>query len=271
MGFRTSSKKHLSQALRPGAHWLLLSNLLAACAVETPSAFITATVAANEMCVFGNESAPLLRGIFDISPYCDQAQGSPPGGQVQSYRITVRLENMLIARSSPQGASPPVRADPNLLRITGAEIQLRGQDGSVLAFPDLPGGVVRANPFSVAATATIPAASSDSNGVGFVAVEAIPAPYVESLRTGVGPGAGGVVVVGVRLLGKTLGGTGVKVPEFAHAVQLCNECRVVCIEAIRADENVRSAVESVCNASPGSDLAYCIVDRTVHQRCLLVP
>lgn len=226
---------------------------LASCVEDSPSASVQGVAVPTADCQYdparAEEGNVLLRGALDFSEAC----GSP------SYVAGLLVQSRLIERGNLVGEGTPVRADPNALRITGAEVELQDQAGRPLPFEAFDSGLV--NPFSTATTVVVPSAEEDDFGQGVALVEIIPQAYVDAMREAVGPGPGGVIVASVKLFGETLGGVAVDVATFDYPISLCAGC----MERCENSDVFQDYLDNNCWDHPGVNGDLCPLSRQLPQ------
>lgn len=218
---------------------------LMACAPEGPTAIVVGSLLPDDACVVSPESTFLLKGVFDAS------LGTTRGVNecTASYNMAVLVNSYLIRRGSPRGSPPPVRAEPNVLQITRAEVSLLQVDDSLFPFPNLP------NPFSVTTYATVPPAEADAPGDGVALVEVIPSFYKAHLAE-IGR-TRGTLVAAIKLFGSTTGGVTIEFAEFRFPIQICNGCLTLCRNALEPAD-LDDLLDGTCRDNSGSDGRLCI-------------
>lgn len=151
-----------------------------------------------------------LRGMFIPDP----AAFGPR--YVANFRVSNHLINLFSDRY-------PLRADPNVMHLLAADIEIRNIDGLLTDFGDRTNFP---NPFRVAAGGTILSAASESPGLGITSVEIIPPGYAAQL------GAMGVdgarLIASVRIIGRTTGDAAVQSAEYFFPIDICNSCLFFC-------------------------------------------
>lgn len=218
----------------------MVAACLVACAPEGPTAIVVGSMIPDEECAVSSESIFLLKGSYDVSP-------GGAGFCRRSYNMNLLVNSYLIARGSPRGNPPTVRAEPNVLRITGASVGLLNVDDSLFPFPSLP------NPFSVVTFATVPPSEQLEPGAGVALVEVIPSHYAQHLE--VLGGGGGTLVAEITLFGETTGGVSVELAEYRFPIQLCDGCLTFCGLSSSDAEDLR---EGQCADNAGADGRACI-------------
>lgn len=219
---------------------------LLACAPEGPAAIVVGSMIPDDECVVSADSTFLLKGSYDVSAGVrDQCNSS--------YNMALLVNSYLIRRGSPTGSPPTLRAEPNVLRITEASVELLQVNGVRFPFnmttPALP------NPFSVTTFAMVPPSELEDPGAGIALVEVIPSFYAPQLMQLAG--RGGTVVAAITLFGETTGGVEVELAEYRIPIQLCNGCLTVCREDLDLTQ-LEDLVEGTCNDNASADGRYCI-------------
>jgi hypothetical protein len=168
---------------------------------DGPSIFIAGNLLPDDDCLIETGNTRLLRGVLNV-----QRRGA--------YSVHLVVASQLIDRASDS----PLRADPNIVLITGGEIELRDAAGSTLPFPGLP------NPFTIATSIVVPSTEDKSTPAEAVGdLQVIPPVYVQALAAQLGddPAAVEVVVVSVKMFGETTGGVEVEADEWLWPVDIC--------------------------------------------------
>lgn len=188
------------------------------CAPSNPGLVIEGTLAIPESCVFSSTST-----TYTLAPTLDTADygGLRPLGI--RYDAQFRVVNRLLQLFNNRY---PVRAEPNVITLQYAEIQLLEVDGTA---PDL-GGLP--NPFRVTTGATIPPSATATGTPGIAPVEVIPPLYGDALL-----GRVGRLLASVRITGTTSGGATVTTGEYLFPIELCNRCLVACDPDLALTEN----------------------------------
>ncbi|MCS6799232.1 MAG: hypothetical protein NZ898_12015 [Myxococcota bacterium] len=159
---------------------------------DGPTLIIRGNAAPDDECEFKPDKL-VVRGIFDV-------------GATNSYALHPVYVNQMRSRQ----ADAPPRADPNGIRIEGAEVELRDTAGAPLAL-----GAGLPNPYTVMSGTFVPSISANSDGVAVGELEVIPAPYAGALPVG------GTVVIAVRVFGETLGGVDIESAEYLWPIDVC--------------------------------------------------
>lgn len=215
---------------------------LMACAPEGPAAIVVGSMIPDEDCEVSSDSTFLLKGVYDVNA----GQGNQCSN---SYNMNLLVNSYLIKRGSPTGSPSPLRAEPNVLRITEATVSLLQVDDSAFPFPGLP------NPFRVTTFATVPPSEFEDPGAGVALVEVIPSFYARHLAM-LGQQRG-TIVAAVKLFGETTGGVEVEFAEYRFPIQLCDGCLTLCREAFMASE-LEDLLDGQCADNAGADGRPCI-------------
>jgi len=224
----------------------MIAACLIACAPEGPTAIVVGSLLPDEACVVSPESTYLLRGTFDASLGGNECTAS--------YAMAVLVNSYLIQRGSPNGTPSPVRAEPNVLQITRAEVALLQVNDALFPFPNLP------NPFSVTTYATVPPAESGDPGEGVALVEVIPSFYKTHLAE-LG-NTRGTLVAAIKLFGETTGGVTVEFAEYRFPIQICNGCLTVCRNDFEPAD-LDDLLDGTCRDDSASDGRPCIRENCV--------
>jgi len=186
--------------------WCLVL-VLAGCAPGNPGLVIGGALAPSDDCSFEASGPRLISGVLDVAP-----------GRV-SYAMTAAVFNQLINLSSPSGGmGRPPMADPNVMTIDRAEVELRDVQDNPIALAGAP------NPYTVPASGFVPSSDGSEAGSGIAVAQIIPPIIGEGLRGA----AGSQIVAVVRLVGVTAGGAEVASAEFAWPIELCSGCLFAC-------------------------------------------
>jgi hypothetical protein len=203
---------------------------LLGCAPSNPGLTIDGVLVPSDMCDFTANNALLFEARLDVSP--DVPAVYRPDGV--RFVAAIRVANHLINTGS---RIYPLMADPNVIDIQGAEIEILNSDGTNLAFDGLP------NPYRVPASGTIASTTSNEPTIGIASVEVLPAQYGASL-SGFTTGS---IIFSIRVIGVTAGGATLISGRTLLPVTLCSGClfRGAC------DEDGVGVYEPTC--SPGQN------------------
>lgn len=186
--------------------WCLVS-MLAGCAPGNPGLVIGGALAPSDDCSYETSNLTVHTGVLDVAP-----------GRV-SYTLTAVVFNQLINLASPTGGmGRPPMADPNVITIQQAEVELRDVQENALALAGAP------NPYTVPAHGFIPSSDGTEAGSGIAIAEIIPPIIGEGLRGA----AGSQIVAVVRFRFVTAGGVEDVTAEFAWPIELCFGCLFAC-------------------------------------------
>jgi len=181
--------------------WIIVSLLtaLAGCAPGNPGGVVLNVVEPDDQCVLAVGNNARAVGVYDP-------------GSGQGYDATLRVANQLINLSSTGaagGTSGVPMADPNVMQVTAAEIELRDIRGELIGGFD--------NPFRVPVGGSLlPSSDGMAFGEGLVDVEVIPPGIAPLLSASVGAS----VVAEITLFGRTLGDAAVEFPTFVFQIDL---------------------------------------------------
>lgn len=194
------------------------------CAPGNPGLILAGALAPDDACEFDQSNPFQVEGVLDVA------------SASVTYTLTGLVLNQLLDLSSTGGALPPM-ADPNTVLIESAEVELRDVQDNALGFEGLP------NPYRVPATGFVASGEGAEPGRGIATMQVIPPIYGEALRGA----AGSRIIVGVRVLGVTAGGTELLSSELAWPVLLCSGCLFACVQ----DDDEEGLCRSACR--PGQD------------------
>lgn len=191
----------------------LIASLLAltvGCAPSNPALVIDGVLAPTDDCVFDPTSV-----IFSLSPTLDTrtypASIRPQGVRyLAAMRVTSRLIPLFNDRY-------PLRAEPNVLTLQYADVEILAVDGTPFDFAGLP------NPYRITTGATIAPGTSSAGASGIAALEIVPPLYGDSLIE-----VAGRVLVSVRVTGTTSGGATITSGEYVFPLDLCPGCLLAC-------------------------------------------
>jgi len=191
---------------------IFIASLLAGCAPESNSAYVSVAVPLDENCIAKpNSEVFLSAGSYDI------ALGGIPGSNYcqKSYYMHLVVNSQLKSNSNDAIG----RAEPNVLQITDAEVRLIDvEQQGIIVFDDLP------NPFRVKANNSLPPTTGREPQPGVVSVEAIPIGYDTQLRDYVGE----QILAEVTIFGTTIGDVPVDFKPFEFPIRICNGCMTAC-------------------------------------------
>lgn len=202
---------------------------LAGCAPGNSGLIVGNVIAPDDQKVYAVGNDALTSGVLDVNAYFD-------GYLNAGYQMHVRMLNQLVDLGN-NGTSGVPMANPNLISVQQAEVELQDVGGAPLAL-GLP------NPFTVpAGGVVVPSSDGTTPGEAIAAFEVIPLVYRDALL-----GSGGTTVVAsVQAIGQTAGGAEVVAPPFTFPIQICDGCLLRC--------SVNDDGTPVCQESltPGQD------------------
>lgn len=203
--------------------WLCAMMVIGGCAPGNPGLIIGGVLAPDDSCGYDPSGAGVHTGRLDVAP-----------GRVE-YTVTALVFNNLLNLGNA-GTGVPM-ADPNIINIRQAEIELRDVQDNPLALDGLP------NPFTVPASGVIASGDGSEAGAGIATFDAIPSIYGAALRGA----AGSRIVAVLRVIGVTAGGSEIRSGELFWPIDLCEGCLFACI--------VTEEDEMLCQPSctPGQD------------------
>jgi len=239
----------------PRLHLLLLVLLvlgLSACAPEGPSAFVTFNVPPNGSCVVSPDTGNnVFRpfGLYDISP---SGNGAGKSGFCERSYVLNLLVNSYLRSNSDETLG---RAEPNILQINGAEVELMSLDKATISFEDSDGNVLLPNPFLVTTNNSLFPSKGDQPSVGIAAVEAIPVTYASFLAEFVGD----QILAKVSIYGTTTGDVDVDFKPFIYPINICDGCLSVCARVLgMSDLTPEDVYGDECPDNAGADGRACI-------------
>ena len=186
--------------------WCLVV-VLAGCAPGNPGLVVGGALAPSDDCSYEASGPRLISGVLDVAP-----------ARV-SYTMKAAVFNQLINLSSSSGGmGRPPMADPNVMTIDRAEVELRDVQDNPIALAGA------SNPYTVPATGLIPSSDGSEAGTGIAVAQIIPPIIGEGLR-----GAeGSQIIAVVRFIGVTAGGAEVASAEFPWPIEICFGCLFGC-------------------------------------------
>ena len=176
------------------------------CAPSNPGLTIDGVLVPTEMCEFTAANLFLVQATLDTAP---------PAGDDIRYLAVFRVGNHLVNRGQ---LVYPLMADPNVISLSQAEIEVLNSDGTRFDF-GMP------NPYRVTAVGAIPSTVSNEPVFGTSVVEVLPPAYGAALA-GVGPGT---LIFSVRMIGVTSGGATLVSGPMNLPINLCLGCLFSCV------------------------------------------
>lgn len=193
---------------------LCFASLLAGCAPEGSSAYVSQNIPLDNECIASPDSDVFLAvGDYDIAAALNRTDVCR-----RSYFMHLLVNSNL--KSNANDATG--RAEPNVLQITDAEVRLIDVEQQALIPFD--GRVELPNPFRVKANNTLPPTTGRDPQTGVVAIEAIPVGYDEQL----GDYVDKQILAEVQIFGTTLGDVDIDFKPFQFPVRICEGCLTAC-------------------------------------------
>ncbi len=129
--------------------WLCAALMLGGCAPGNTGLIIAGVVAPGSYptCTYDSANSQYLDGVIDIA------------SETVQYTMVPLFYNQLINLSN-SGSSGPASADPNVMQVQSAQVELQDVTGATLSLPGLP------NPFTVPATGFVPSSDGMTAGQG---------------------------------------------------------------------------------------------------------
>ncbi len=226
---------------------LSFSGAFGACAPEGPSGFVTFNLAPDSSCTYSpNASSNMFypSGLYDIS------EGAAAGSQGcdAPYRVHLLVNSFL----KPNADTMLGRAEPNILQLNAAKVELTTLSGETLEFEEeedpLP------NPFLVTTNNSLYPAVGATPSSGVAAVEVIPtayAPYLFDFK-------GQEILAEIQIQGTTTGDVDIEFKPFSYAIEICDGCLTRCLSVLTASMMSREdAAMDQCDDNSGVDGRMC--------------
>lgn len=183
--------------------------------MATVTGLAAAALASTPSCADNHESIFIYGVVALTAPDCT-AKGDTGSkllafGEMElkltdTYGNFLLVGNQLIARGNPSN----LRAEPNRVQITGADIQLTGINGADFGF------------YSVPANGLVSPTVSADPTYAPVFVQIIPPAVGKKLRAAVGAGASLTVLADIKVYGQTLGLNDVESGAFTYTINVTN-------------------------------------------------
>ena len=192
---------------------LLLAVLVACfgCAPSNPGLTIDGVLVPGDSCDYTPTSPFIVEAVLDTNP--DVPMRDRPAGV--RYVAVLRVANHLINTAN---RVYPLQADPNVLSLESAEIEVQNSDGTRFAFDGLP------NPYRVPAIGTIASTTSSEPQLGISVVEVLPPQY----GAGLAGLTTGTLLLSIRVIGVTAGGATLVSGRTLLPLRLCSGCLFQC-------------------------------------------
>jgi hypothetical protein len=247
--------------MRRASPALALSVLLwlGGCAPEGPTAFVTFNVAPDGNCLVSATGGTVL--FYPIGKY-DVAPGAIRIGQSDTRTNNCNspyVLNLLVNSYLRPNADVMLgRAEPNILQVHSAEVQLMTLERQRIDFNR--GGQNLPNPFRVTTNNSLPPSMGTQPSQGIAAVEVIPTAYAAQLDNF---GADGIQILAeIQIFGTTTGDVDIEVRPFVYPIELCYGCMQVCFQDITAVFGSAATMDDIygneCADNAGADGRVCI-------------
>jgi hypothetical protein len=225
---------------------LCLASLLAACAPEGPSAYVSKALILDSSCDLNVDDTKYLAvGAYDIagstskkSSFCQR-----------SYYLNLVVNSQL--KSNAKLATG--RSEPNVLRINEAEISLIDLEQQGLITFDRRSDELP-NPFRVKANITLEPTTGTTPAMGAVPIETIPVGYADQLTDYVGK----QIMAEVQIFGTTLGDVDIDFAKFSFPIHICQGCMMKCLSNIEDGATKSEVYGDNCDDNAGADGRVCV-------------
>lgn len=225
---------------------LCFASLLAACAPEGTSAYVSKNLLLDSNCKVNIDDTEFLAvGEYDIA-------GSTTNKNVacqRSYYMHLVVNSSLKANANAATG----RAEPNVLQITEAEVSLIDiEEQSLIPFNkkanELP------NPFRVKANITLAPTTGADPTTGEVPIETIPVGYADQLTKFVNK----QIMAEVTIFGTTVGDVDVDFRPFSFPIHICQGCLTVCAKGLKEGATKNDIYGDHCDDNGGQDDRICV-------------
>lgn len=194
----------IGKAIAVVALGALSTAVMPACAENDQSIFIRSMLAPaqnrqNNMCVYSSDPSQtaISEGLLDV-------------GVTDSYQASLLIGSQLIARANQNDA----RGEANRARLDGAIVRVTDPNGGSLGeFTSLGSGFVE------------PQVNNQPSFSPFF-VTVLDSATIKKLAEQVTGPQSKLVVVNIKVFGRTLGGVDLETGEFQYPIRLCNGCLV---------------------------------------------
>jgi len=227
---------------------LSFSGAFGACAPEGPSGFVTFNLKPDGSCVYtpnASGSTFFSSGLYDISEGAKQGSA----GCDSPYRVHLLVNSFL----KPNADTMLGRAEPNILQLHSAKVELTTLSGDPLRFeaedPPLP------NPFLVTTNNSLFPAQGATPTAGVAAVEVIPTAYALYL----GDFIGQEIMAVIQIQGTTTGDVDVEFKPFSYPIEICDGCLSRCSSLLLGMGAVKREDFAMdeCDDNAGADGRIC--------------
>jgi hypothetical protein len=194
----------------------------------------------------------LAVGSFDIANGADYAGARKSTACQKSYYLHLLVNSNLKANANPATG----RAEPNVLQITEAEVELIDIEQQATISFDAKADPLP-NPFRVKVNNSLPPTTSSEPQKGVVAVETIPAGYDSQLRDYIDK----QILAEVQIFGTTTGDIDIDFKTFSFPIHICEGCMTVCAGDLDDGASQEEIYGNKCPDNGGADGRVC-VDKT---------
>lgn len=162
------------------------------------------------------------------------------------YTVNPLLQGLYISRALD------IQAETNNFQVTNLEIVLQTPDNVDLVLPS-----PLINPYSVTASAVLPATEDGEAALATTSSTGIPASYRDAVSQGTA--AFGEVLIAMEAVGSTVGGFTNVSDTFFFPVRICNGCLNICPEGRTTPLTDEERAELAASCRPGQDIyVYCL-------------
>jgi len=221
--------------------------LLAACAPEGPSGFVTYNLAPDSSCVVSPESSDLFVpiGRYDISTGFNGDTNNCDAPYVMNLLVNSYLR--------PNSDTTLGRAEPNILQLHSAEVRLMDITRATIIFDQE--ADVLPNPFLVTTNNSLFPTMSNTPSMGVASVEVIPKAYAAQLDDFVDE----QILAEIQIFGTTTGDVDVDLKPFVYTIQICDGCLTVDACSIPEDTSLDEVYgDDVCRDNASADGRVCV-------------
>ncbi|HKU36678.1 MAG TPA: hypothetical protein VJR89_00990 [Polyangiales bacterium] len=227
-----------------------LLSLLAACAPEGPSAYVSFALPVPQNCVVAPDSDEFVAaGSYDIANGGDWAGKRQSKFCNASYYLHLLVNSNLKANANEATG----RAEPNVLQVQEAEVELIDIEQQVpIEFDDKADSLP--NPFRVKVNSSLSPTTSTEPTRGVASVETIPSGYRSSLRDYIGK----QILAEVQIFGTTTGDIDIDFKPFSFPIHICEGCMTRCAGSFPDGATDEDMYGDSCPDDSGSDGRRCI-------------
>lgn len=225
---------------------LCFASLLAACAPEGTSAYVSKNLILDSNCkVNVDDTEGWAVGSYDIAGSTNMRSVACQ----KSYYMHLVVNSTLKANANEATG----RAEPNVLQITEAEVSLLDIEQQALITFDSKSGELP-NPFRVKSNITLEPTSTTDPAKGAVPIETIPVGYASGLTDYVNK----QILAEVTIFGTTIGDVDVDFRPFTFPIYICQGCLTLCADAIETGATKSDIYGDECDDNGGQDGRVCV-------------